>query len=125
VLLRSGIRQLPSYVAQLFYDLSFDFSFHFRTCIVIRKPNTYDMKANTFLRSFSIRFWIAAVVTVISLIMFLTAIQHLRLHYERVVEEDLRIMNSVFLIFTIFLQQGTENVKTFLLNNILYQIISG
>jgi hypothetical protein len=84
------------------------------------------MKTNTFLQSFSVRLWIAVVVTLISLIMFLTTIQHLRLHYERIGKEELRILNSVFLIFTIFLQQGTENlVKTFLLNNILYQIISG
>jgi hypothetical protein len=79
------------------------------------------MKMETLLQSFSIRLWIAVAATVTFLIMLLRTIQHLRLHYERVGKEDLRILNSVFLIFTIFLQQGTENLlKSFLLNNVFY-----
>jgi hypothetical protein len=79
------------------------------------------MKTDTFLKSFSLKLWNAVGATVIFIIMILTTIQHLRLRYEYVATEDLSIMNSVFLIITIFLQQGTQNLaKIYFLKNIFH-----
>ena len=78
---------------------------HYRSHVIIKTPQTYDLKWNTF-RSFSPKVWIAVGFTVVLLSVSLAAIEFMTRQHGLQDVGDYTLTTFIFIVFSAYCQKG-------------------